>query len=96
MPLNSAGQAFWLMNANRFAAFGTNPFLLLAPHELPDPDFADRCEIVDHAHSVPGSISLVQMFQSGARKTTATFRTILDFPAGEPFAISYFTHSPVF
>ena len=84
------------MNANHFTAFRTDPFLFFIPNEMPDPEFADHFEIVDHAHSVLISVSLVQLFQPGAGKTIATIRTIRDISFGELFAVSDFTGRSVF
>jgi hypothetical protein len=96
MPLNSAGQAFWFMNANCFTAFGALPFLLLAPYERPDPLGLDHIQVVDHAHAIFGSVALVQMFQPGARKAIATSGAIFDFALTKLFAISYGTSGSVF
>jgi hypothetical protein len=84
------------MNANHFTAFGTDPFLFFIPNEMPDPEFIDHFEIIDHAHSVLIPVSLVQMFQPIARKTIATSRTIHDISFSELFAVFDFTGRTVF
>lgn len=76
------------MNTNHFTTFGTNPFCFFIPNEMSNPKFIYHFEIFDHAHSILYSISLIQLFQPGAGKTTTTIGTILDFVFGNLFAIS--------
>ena len=86
-PLISTGKAYGLMNANHFTTFGTGPFLFFVSNEMPDPEFVDHFEIIDHARSVLISVSFIQMFQPGAGKTIATVGTIRDISFGELFAV---------
>jgi hypothetical protein len=50
------------MNTNHFTTFGTDPFPFFVPNEISDPKFIYSFEIVNHAHSILGTIALVQMF----------------------------------
>jgi hypothetical protein len=63
---------------------------------MPDPKFIYHFEIVNHAHCIPCSVSLIQLFQPGTGKTITTFRTIFDFSFGDLFAIFDSTPIPVF
>jgi len=67
------------MNTNQFTTFWTSPFFFFVPNEMPDPKFIYHFEIVDHAHPILCSVSLVQMFQPVAGKTITTIGTKLDF-----------------
>ncbi len=84
------------MNANHFSTFGANPFQFFILNEISDPNFIYHFKISDHAHSILGSVSLIQLFQSGAGETITTIRTILGFAFGDLFAVSDFTCSTVF
>jgi hypothetical protein len=72
---------------------GTNPFLLFIPDKRSDPNFTYRFEIIDHAHSILGSVSLIQLFQPGAGKTITIIGTILGFAFADLFTISDSTSS---
>jgi len=63
---------------------------------MSDPNFIYHFEIVDHAHPILRSISLIQLFQPGAGKTITTIGTILGFAFGVFFAVSDFTRSTTF
>ena len=95
MPFISTRKACRLVNANHFTAFGANPFLFFIPNEISDSDFIYHFEISDHAHSVLGSVSLIQLFQPGAGKTLTCTRAILDVAFGDLLAVSDFTCSAV-
>jgi hypothetical protein len=84
------------MNTNKFPTFGTNPFLFFIPNEMSDPSFTYHFEIIDHAHSIPGSVSIIQLFHPGAGKTITTIRTILVSAFGDLFTVSDFTSSTAF
>ena len=84
------------MNADQFTTFGTDPFLFFIPNEMSDPKFIYHSEIVDHAHSILCSVSLIQMFQSSAGKTITTVGTILDLTLGYLSAVFDFTGNTVF
>ncbi len=96
MPFIPTRKACWLMNTNYFTAFGTNPFQFFILNEVSDPNFIYHYKIIDHAHSILGSVSLIQLFQSGAGETITTIGTILGFAFGDLFAVSDFTCSTAF
>ncbi len=87
MPFIPTRKACWPMNTYHFTTFGTNPFLFFNPDELSDSKFIYHLKIVDHAHSILCSISVIQLFQPSAGKTITTIGTILDFAFGDLFAI---------
>jgi len=60
--LLSAGITFFVMDANRAAAFQTDPFCVFHFHKALYPDFPDPIQVLDHAHPIFGDISLVEMF----------------------------------
>ncbi|MFH2065783.1 MAG: hypothetical protein ABIK15_11355 [Pseudomonadota bacterium] len=76
------------MNTNYFPTFGTNPFLIFITNEMFDSGFLYQFEVIDHAHSILGSVSLIQLFQPGAGKPITTIRTILGFAVGDLFTVS--------
>jgi len=84
------------MNTNNFTTFETNPFQFLIPNEMSDPNFIYHFEIIDHAHFILDSVSLIQLFQSGAGEIITTIGTILGFTFGDLFAVFDFTCSPAF
>jgi len=84
------------MDTNNFTTFGTNPFQFLIPNEMSDSNFIYHFEIIDHAHFILDSISLIQLFQPGAGKVITTIGTILGFTFGDLFAVSNFTCRPAF
>ena len=84
------------MNTDHLTTYGTNPFKLLILNEISDPNFIYHFEIINHAHSILGSVSLIQLFQPGAGETVTAFGTILGFSFGELFAVSNFTCIAVF
>jgi hypothetical protein len=84
------------MNTNHFTAFGANPSQFFIPNEISDPSFIYHIKIINHAHTIPGSVSLVQLFQPGTGKTVTAIGTILGFTLGDLFAVSDFTGNPGF
>jgi hypothetical protein len=60
------------VNADYLAALGTGPFFLFIPDEIPYAKVTDIFKIVDHAHAVFRSISLIQLFQPGAGEAFAS------------------------
>jgi hypothetical protein len=68
-PRTPAGKALRLVNAKNRAASWTGPSFLFISDELPDTDFLDVHEILDHAHGILGSIAFIQVFQPIAGKT---------------------------
>ena len=96
MPFIPTRKACWFMNTNHFTTFGTNPFKFFILNEISDPNCIYHFEIIDHTHSILGSVSPIQLFQPGAGKTITTIGTILVFALVEFFAVSDFTCSTVF
>jgi hypothetical protein len=84
------------MNTNHFTTFGTYPFHFFIPNEISDPDFIYHFEIIDHAHSILCSVSLIQLFQLSAGKIITSIGTILDFAVGDLFAVSNFICRTIF
>ncbi len=84
------------MNTNHFTTFGTNPFHFFIPDEMSDTKFIYHFEIIDHAHSILGSVSLIQLFQSGAGEIITTIGTILGFAFRDFVAVSDYTRSTAF
>jgi len=84
------------MNTNYFPTFGTNPFLVFITNEMSDPGFIYQFEVIDHAHSILGSVSLIQLFQPGAGETITTIRTVLGFAVGDLFTISDSTYGSAY
>ncbi len=56
------------MNTDYLAASGAGPLLLFVSNELPYADLLYVHEIVNHTHTILGSIALIQVIQSVARK----------------------------
>jgi hypothetical protein len=54
------------MDADQLAASGTGPFFLFTPDKASYARSLDVLEILDHAHAIFGSITLVQIAQPGA------------------------------
>jgi hypothetical protein len=73
------------MNTEYLTAFGASPPYFFASDEIPYAEFFNFLEIVDHAHAVLGSIALIQIFQSGARK--AVTEAVLGFSVYYLFAV---------
>jgi hypothetical protein len=62
---------------------------------MPYAEVLDVPEIVDHAHAILGSISLIQMDQSGARKPI-TPKTVFDSAANYLLAVLNMTRNTGF
>jgi hypothetical protein len=60
------------VNTNYLAAPGAGPFSLFVSNEVPYAELAYVLEIVNHTHTILGSIALIQVFQPGARKAVTT------------------------
>ena len=75
------------MHANHFATIRTNPLLFFTADEFPDSLVFDHREIFDHAHSVPGPVALIQLFQPGTWESVTAIGTIPDFAAGNLFTV---------
>lgn len=71
-----AGIAISFMYANSAAARGTSPAHLLTSDKSSYAPLFYVVEILDHAHTVSGPISFIQVFQNAAGKPV-TFETIL-------------------
>jgi hypothetical protein len=63
---------------------------------MSDPRFTYHFEIIDHAHFIPGFVSIIQLFHPGAGKPITTIRTILVSAFGDLFTVSDFTSSTAF
>ena len=60
------------MNTNYLTAFGTGPPFLFVHDEMLYAELLYVHEIVNHAHTILGSIALIQVVQPGARKAVTT------------------------
>jgi hypothetical protein len=60
------------VNTNHIAALGTGPLGRFDSNELPYAEFPDVLKILNHAHPVLGSVTHIQMFETGTRKDGAT------------------------
>jgi len=60
------------VNAYQPAALGTAPLFLFVSNEISYTSLADKFEVVNHAHAIPGSIPLIQVIQPGAREAVTT------------------------
>jgi hypothetical protein len=66
------------MNTYQLAALRTGPSFLFVFYEMLYPVLLDVLKIVDHAHAIFGSISLIQVTELVARKPV-TAETVPDF-----------------
>ena len=96
MPLISARKTSWFMNTNHFTTFRTNPFKFFILYEISDPCFIYHFKIINHAHSILASVSLIQLFQPKAGETITTIGTIPGFAFGNLVAISDLAGGAVF
>jgi hypothetical protein len=71
-PLVSARKAMRLMNTNYLPAFGTGPPRLFVSNKMSHAELPYVLEIVNHTHTILGSVPLIQVFQPGARKAITT------------------------
>jgi hypothetical protein len=56
------------MNTYELTALGTGPTFFFVSHEMPYTELLYVHEIVNHTHSILGSIALIQVAQPVARK----------------------------
>lgn len=96
LPFISTRKACWFMNTNHFTTFGTIPFQFFTPSEISDPNFIYLFKIVDHAHPILCSISLIQLFQHSTGKISTNIRAILYFAVGDLLAVSDYACTTVF
>ena len=68
----SARKALRLVNTNYLATLGTGPPFLFVSNEMPYAELLYIHEIVNHTHTILGSIALIQVIQRGARKAVTT------------------------
>jgi hypothetical protein len=73
-----AGKALRLVNTNYIAAGGTGPPFFFVVYEKSYAELLYFIKIVNHAHTIPGSVTLIQVIQPAARKTV-TVETVADF-----------------
>lgn len=66
------------MNAEYLIALRASPSFFFVSDELPYAEFSDVLKILNHAHTVLGSIALIQIFQPSTGKAVAT-EAVLDF-----------------
>ena len=66
------------MNTYELAALGTGPPFLFVSNELSYAELVDVYEIVNHTHTILGSIALIQVIQPVARKPV-TAEAVADF-----------------
>jgi len=59
------------MNTNQLTALGTGPPFLFVSHEMSYVELLHVHEIVNHTHSILGSITLIQMIHPVAREPIA-------------------------
>jgi len=67
------------MNTDHLSAPGADPPFFFISDETTYPKLPDVFQIIDHAHDVFGSITLIQMLQPFAGKTV-TSEAVTDFP----------------
>ena len=69
-------KALITVHAHQATATGANPFSLLRTDEFPNPVIPDVVKILDHTHSVLGSVSLIELPQpfTGIALTIETIR----------------------
>ncbi len=60
------------MNTNYFAALGAGPPFLFVSNKMSYAELLYVYKIVNHTHTVVGSIALIQVIQPVARKTVTT------------------------
>ena len=73
------------MDAQRPTTCRTHPPLPLAGNKLPDTRSLDHQQIVDHAHAVVGSVTIVHMPERLTGELTA-LEAVVDVPADSPLA----------
>jgi len=80
------------MYTNNASAFGTSPSHLFISNKSSYSKFSYVLKIFNHAHTVSGSISLVQMFQIDTRKLV-TLKTIFRFVLLKSHTVFYLASS---
>jgi hypothetical protein len=58
-PFVTTGNAVFFMNTDYPAAPGTGPFFRFPFDEIPDTEGFDVLQVLDHAHTIPGSVPLI-------------------------------------
>jgi hypothetical protein len=74
------------MNTEQVIAFGTSPPIRFASHEMSYAELLYVYEILDHAHSILGFITPIQVIQPVAREPVAT-ETVFGFPLPQLFTV---------
>ena len=69
------------MNTDYLAALRTGPFFLFPFNKIPDAEFSDVLQIVDHAHTILGSVPLIQVIQSAQGKFSQPEQYLTSAPA---------------
>jgi hypothetical protein len=77
-PLMFARKALRLMNTNYLAALGTGPPFLFISNKMSYAELPHVLEILNHTHTIPSSIALIQVVQPVAGKAVTT-EAVLDF-----------------
>jgi hypothetical protein len=70
-PVSTRNTVFF-MNTNNLAALGAGPSFHFVSNKKSYAKFPYVYEIVNHTHTVLGSIALIQVIQPAARKTVTT------------------------
>lgn len=95
-PFISTGKASRPVDTDQLSALGTDPSLFFMFDEMANPGFTDDFKIIDHTHAIPGSVSLIQLFQPCTGITGTAVRTIRIFFLLDIVAVSDFTRRAVF
>lgn len=74
------------MNTNDLTALRTLPLFLLLLDKTLDAVFLDVLQVLDHAHTVLGSVPFIDVFDPLARITIAT-TTMLEIALGQLFTV---------
>jgi hypothetical protein len=90
------GQAFRLMNTYHITTFRTGPFQFLVMNKFSNPKTVYHIKIFNHAHPIPGSVTLIQILQPGAGVSVTRFRTIPGIASGKLFTVSDDTFGAIF
>jgi len=73
-----AGKALRLMNTNDLTALGTGPPFIFISNKLSYAALLYVVEIINHTHTIPGSIAVIQVAQPVAEKIVTT-EAVLEF-----------------
>jgi hypothetical protein len=82
----SAKKALLFMNTHQMTALGTGPLFLFVAHEVSYAELLYVHEIVNHTHSILGSITLIQVTQLVAREPV-TAEAVTDFALPYPLTV---------